>query len=285
MSKNATLTPELTLERTMYRDLEVLHVAPVTPKQDAPPLLFVHGAWHGAWCWEHFLPFFAENGYDAYALSLRAHGNSEGKSPRWAGWSDYVADVAYVAGQLSQTPVIIGHSMGGYVTQKYLETHKAHAAIFLASIPAHGILPFVMRLMRDVPFDMLRAGLTLSPYQLVRSPERALKHFFSESLPQEELLRYYNQLGDESMRILLESSIFALPQPSKVRRRQKNLPTLVLAAERDVIFMPPEERDTAEAYRADYRTFDMAHDMMLEPNWDEVAKHMLRWLADYPVKG
>jgi alpha-beta hydrolase superfamily lysophospholipase len=104
-------------------------------------------------------------------------------------------------------------------------------------------------------------------------------------LPQEELLRYYNQLGDESMRILLESSIFALPQPSKVRRRQKNLPTLVLAAERDVIFMPPEERDTAEAYRADYRTFDMAHDMMLEPNWDEVAKHMLRWLDEHPVKG
>jgi pimeloyl-ACP methyl ester carboxylesterase len=28
------------------------------------PLLFVHGAWHAAWCWdEYFLDFFAENGY------------------------------------------------------------------------------------------------------------------------------------------------------------------------------------------------------------------------------
>ncbi|MBI5715520.1 MAG: alpha/beta hydrolase, partial [Chloroflexi bacterium] len=28
------------------------------------PLLFVHGAWHGAWCWaEYFLPYFAQHGY------------------------------------------------------------------------------------------------------------------------------------------------------------------------------------------------------------------------------
>jgi pimeloyl-ACP methyl ester carboxylesterase len=23
------------------------------------PILFVHGSWHGAWCWEKFLPYFA----------------------------------------------------------------------------------------------------------------------------------------------------------------------------------------------------------------------------------
>ena len=32
----------------------------------ARTLLFVHGAWHGAWCWaEHFLDFFAAQGYAA----------------------------------------------------------------------------------------------------------------------------------------------------------------------------------------------------------------------------
>jgi pimeloyl-ACP methyl ester carboxylesterase len=40
------------------------------------PLLFVRGAWHGAWCWdEHFLEFFVDKGYRAVALSLRGHGN------------------------------------------------------------------------------------------------------------------------------------------------------------------------------------------------------------------
>ena len=32
------------------------------------PLLFIHGAWHAAWCWdEHFLSFFADKGYRAVA--------------------------------------------------------------------------------------------------------------------------------------------------------------------------------------------------------------------------
>jgi pimeloyl-ACP methyl ester carboxylesterase len=31
-----------------------------------PPLLFVHGAWHAAWCWdENFLGFFADMGFRA----------------------------------------------------------------------------------------------------------------------------------------------------------------------------------------------------------------------------
>jgi hypothetical protein len=34
------------------------------------PLLFVHGGWHGAWCWEeYFLDFFADKGYRALAVS------------------------------------------------------------------------------------------------------------------------------------------------------------------------------------------------------------------------
>ena len=37
------------------------------------PLLFVHGAWHTAWYWdEYFLKSFADKGYRALAVSLRA---------------------------------------------------------------------------------------------------------------------------------------------------------------------------------------------------------------------
>ena len=46
------------------------------------PLLFVHGGWHAAWCWDdHFLDFFAAAGYRAVALSLRGHGTSPTTKP------------------------------------------------------------------------------------------------------------------------------------------------------------------------------------------------------------
>lgn len=37
------------------------------------PILFVHGGAHAAWCWDdHFLDYFAENGFRALAVSRGA---------------------------------------------------------------------------------------------------------------------------------------------------------------------------------------------------------------------
>lgn len=51
-----------------------------------PPLVFVHGSFHAAWCWaEHWLPFFSQNGYDSYALSLLGQGESDSPAAAVAG--------------------------------------------------------------------------------------------------------------------------------------------------------------------------------------------------------
>lgn len=132
------------------------------------PLLFVHGAWHGAWCWEeHFLDYFAERGYGvtALAFSLRGHGKSEGGNRlRWARISDYVADVKQVAEQLPAPPVLIAHSMGGHVVQKYLEQHPARAGVLLASVPPRGALAGTLRYARRHPLHLLKGNLKLSLY-------------------------------------------------------------------------------------------------------------------------
>jgi pimeloyl-ACP methyl ester carboxylesterase len=54
--------------------LEVIEKGSVSEAHPVP-LLFVHGAWHAAWCWdENFLSFFGDKGYRAVALSFRGHG-------------------------------------------------------------------------------------------------------------------------------------------------------------------------------------------------------------------
>ena len=117
----------------MAYDIEVI-ARECAGESDAPPLLFVHGAGHGAWCWaEHFLDFFAEHGFDSYALSLRGHGRSGGRERLpWTSIADYVSDAEQVAAGLPRDPVLVGHSLGGRVVQKYLEAHEAPAAVLLA---------------------------------------------------------------------------------------------------------------------------------------------------------
>ncbi|MEH3142372.1 MAG: alpha/beta fold hydrolase [Mycobacterium kyogaense] len=120
------------------------------------PLLFVHGAWHAAWCWdEHFLGWFADRGYRALALSLRGHGASGTDKPlNDCTFDDFEADVAAVAGDLGTPPVLIGHSMGGFVVQKYLETHDAPAAVLMASMPPAGLPAFGSALVAAAPLAL-----------------------------------------------------------------------------------------------------------------------------------
>ena len=79
--------------------LEVIDTGPGSDPA-TPPLLFVHGAWHGAWCWErYFLGFFADQGYRCVAVSLRGHGNSPApRRMQFCSMVDLVDDVASVAG-------------------------------------------------------------------------------------------------------------------------------------------------------------------------------------------
>jgi pimeloyl-ACP methyl ester carboxylesterase len=257
--------------------LEIIRQEPKLNPRPAP-ILFVHGAWHGAWCWaEHFLPYFAEHGYVAQALSLRGHGASAGRERlRWTRIADYVMDVAQVASQLPGPPVLVGHSMGGLIVQKYLESHPATAAALLAPVPVGGVFKATLRIAARHPLPFLRANLTLSLYPIIGAPDLTREAFFSASLPVERLNRYFTRMQDESYLAFLDMLVFNLPRPEKVRLRP-----LVLGAANDTIFHPDEVEATAGAYSTQAEIFpDMAHDMMLEAGWQSVADRILQWLTE-----
>ncbi len=256
--------------------LEILTQEPQGPARPTP-LLFVHGAWHGAWCWaEYFLPYFARHGYASFALSLRGHGASEGRARlRRTRIADYVRDVAQVASQLPKPPVLIGHSMGGLIVQKYLEQHAAPAAVLLAPVPVRGVVKTTLRMAMHHPLLFLKANLTLSLYPIIGTPQLARQAFFSADMATESLERYFSRLQDESYLAFLGMLILELPRPKKV-----TAPLLVLGAADDTIFYPGEIEATARAYHTQAEIFPgMAHDMMLEAGWKAVAERILHWLG------
>ncbi|MFE4756799.1 alpha/beta fold hydrolase [Streptomyces mirabilis] len=40
----------------------------------SPPLLFLHGFWHGSWCWSEVLAHLASAGRPAVAVDMAGHG-------------------------------------------------------------------------------------------------------------------------------------------------------------------------------------------------------------------
>ena len=257
-----------------------LEVITQEPQSDArpTPVLFVHGMWHAAWCWaEHFLPYFAEHGYASHALSLRGHGSSEGRERlRWTSLTDYVADVIQVAGQLPAPPVLVGHSMGGMVVQKYLESHQAPAAVLLGSAPPKGLIPATLRFARRHPLAFLKSSLTLSMFPVIGTPSLCREFLFSEGIGEEDLAAYFARMQDEAFRAYVDMMLLSLPRPERVKT-----PLLVLGAANDKAISPCEVEATARTYGTPAEIFpDMAHDMMLEASWQAVADRMLGWLDE-----
>ncbi|GAB4345889.1 MAG: alpha/beta hydrolase [Phototrophicales bacterium] len=263
--------------------LELLRYIPQTPHPT--PLLFIHGAWHGAWCWaEYFLPYFEQQGFAAYALSLRGHGNSTPQKLRWVSIWDYVADVRQqveiIEQEAQHPPVLIGHSMGGYIVQKYLERYDAPAGVLLASIPVMGTLPFFSRFFRRYPLAFLKSGLLMKGYSLVEDVERAHALFFSAHMPFEQVKQYHTKIQDESFRLVFDSALLNRPNPKRV----KPAPMQVLAAANDQIFSVKEQMTTAKAYHTEAVVLaDTAHDVMLEPNWQVAADHILMFIHNLPT--
>jgi pimeloyl-ACP methyl ester carboxylesterase len=241
------------------------------------PLLFVHGAWHAAWCWdENFLSFFADKGYRAVALSFRGHGDSGTDKPlRACSVGDYIEDVRSVADRMPSAPVVIGHSMGGLIVQKYLESHEAPAGVLMTSIPPSGNLGNALRWIRHRPLHFAKMTLFGKALPYITPPELARQRFFSPHTPEEDVRRYAARLQEDSFRIGIDCLLLCLPRPKRV-----TTPLLVLGAEEDGAHTRKEILATARAYGTEAEFFPkMGHNMMLEPGWTAVAERIDTWLG------
>jgi len=261
-------------------DLELIKREPVSTAHPTP-ILFVHGMWHGAWCWaEHFLPYFAQHGYHSYALSLRGHGASEGRERlRWTTLADYVADVAQVVNQMEKPPVLVGLSMGGMIVQKYLESHQVPTAVLLASLPPKGILNAALRVAYNHPIAFLKANLTMSLIPVIKTPDMAKEMFFSADMSEEKLTTYFSRMQDESYRAFLDTLVLNLPRPERVKTSM-----LVLGGDNDTVVYPSDNEATARAYGTKAEILPgLAHAMMLESGWQAVADRILEWLNEEEI--
>ena len=48
--------------------------------------LLIHGAWHGAWCWDRLVQALEQQGHTAVAMDLPGHGSSSSSSTTTPGW-------------------------------------------------------------------------------------------------------------------------------------------------------------------------------------------------------
>lgn len=239
-------------------------------------IVFVHGAWHGKWCWDkYFREKFTVEGYEVITFDLPGHdksGRINGINKLTLG--DYVKALEKITSALSEPPIIVGHSMGGLIVQKYLEKHSCEKAVLMASIPPYGCIQATLKFARKSYFYSNLLALNL--YGLVDSEKKSKEAFFSDTLPNDELKEYTENLCSESFLAFLN---MLLPQ---VRvNNNSDIPILVIGAREDAIFSENDNKITANKFNADLIMFDdIAHDMMLDVGHERVSDTIIDWLEN-----
>lgn len=255
--------------------LEVISIAGNPARHREHPILFVHGICHGAWCWQpNFAPYFSDLGYDVHAVSLRGHAGSPGRDALHKHrLLDYVDDVVEVAGTLDAKPIIIGHSMGGAITQVTVLNHPdlARAAVlFTPMVPGGLKVREVLRTARRGSFPSfirLLRGKPLSVQQANALP------FFDGRLDAASAALAADRLHAESWRALADIMRF------KTARVPMPIPTLVVGSAEDSIFGSPALHRTANHYGIEPTILDAGcHDLMLDPTWRDSAGLLEEWM-------
>jgi pimeloyl-ACP methyl ester carboxylesterase len=256
--------------------LELLHTAPATQACNKPALLFVHGAFCGAWCWQDtFMPWFAARGFDCWALSLEGHAGSAGHAYLDAiSIEDYRRNLASVIKDFDHPPIVIGHSMGGFVLQQYLCHAALPGAVFLASVPPTGMAQSSMRMLLQAPSSLMMLNLyQQGQYQPGISEVRNL--LFSPETPEQTILSTIQHYQPESQRAVMD---MAMVNPLSIHRGFPT-PALVLGAGLDQIIATSEVHAMARHMGVTAEIIPhMGHMMMLDTQWQQVAQCVKNWL-------
>ena len=109
----------------------------------------VHGAWHGAWCWERLTPELETLGHRVITMDLPI-GDST------ATFDDYAAVVCGAARDVSgEDLVLVGHSMAGQTIPIVAAQRPMRRLVYLCGVPPIPGIPFVQQMAEES--EMLNA--------------------------------------------------------------------------------------------------------------------------------
>ena len=218
------------------------------------------------------MPWFSDQGFECHAFDFRHHGDAGGpRTLRRSRIRHYVEDLAEAVDAIDRPPILVAHSMGSLVAQRYLETAESPAAVLLAPIPIGGVGRATGRTMRRHPLKFLEANLRLDLAPLVDTPRMARSMLYDPDIDDDTVSRLQPMLQSESYMAYLDMLFVTRPRPQLVHS-----PVAIVMGTEDRLFSVKEARRLAGAYGIDPRIIDgAAHDLMVGPRWEQTAAAVL----------
>lgn len=247
-------------------------------------------------------------GISLLALDQRGHGRSAesgetGHFADHAGWRKVQSDLALLQQRITELypnlPIILlGHSMGSYISQAYLQEHskELHAAILSGSNYQPVWLYQIARLIAR--FERWRLGrqersrlinfLSFGSFNKAFKPNRSEFDWLSRDTA--EVDRYVNDplcgfICTTGLWCDLLRGLMQITPISRLARIDSDLPILVIGGSRDPVSQGKRLNDLADALQragiaqVDKHIYPEArHELFNELNRDEVTAQLIAWV-------
>lgn len=272
--------------------MEVLS-AEAAGNTDRPPILFIHGSLHAAWCWKLFQPFFAEHGYSSYAISLRGAGNTTVDQTENVTIAQHLADLNALLTVLDiERPICIAHSIGGFFAQKWLDEHPAlfDALVLLDTVAPSGNDGVTRRMRSRLGlFAMIRITLgfvlkgvntNLGLCRFVFFTQRKTENVIDEELEGDEQLLEYMRLFREQSSLSLELAELKNPVTGSTSTSMGGR-VLAISGADDVLCDEEVLKEVTAMWGGDSVLLpNVPHDSQLCTKWRDVGNSILEWLEN-----
>jgi pimeloyl-ACP methyl ester carboxylesterase len=245
-----------------------------------PTVLFVHGMWSLPAIWVDWIGRFEGRGYECVALTLPGHGeNTPDAALEGLGMVDYLSAVERAV-QDYDRPVLVGHSLGGLVTQQASARLALAAAVVVNSAVPSPIFPLRPVMLPGLGRHFLRWGLWRKSFRLSR---REANHLLFNAMSTDLQDAGYESLTAESGRVAYELGFGTVnwTGSNRVDRQAISCPVLALSGVRDHIVPIGASRRMAAWYgeQMDYREYAChAHWIPGEKDWSLRVDEVLDWL-------
>lgn len=263
--------------------------APSTGISDT--VLFIHGLWMTPRSWENWSGRYVDRGLTALAPSwpgLEGEVEALNRDPSPIGRLDLAQVVDHydrLIQALPAPPVIVGHSLGGTVTQLLLDRGLGVAGVAVASGTVKGVY--------DLPISTLRAASPAlrNPFRSSPAPlnTKQFHYAFANTLTQAESDRIHQRYHIPGAPKVLRDVAFSnlrLHSPASVDfSKADRAPLLFIAFEHDHIVPPGSSRHNAQKYKnfgsgTQFREFPGRPHFPGVPGWEEVVDFAMDWAVN-----
>ncbi len=250
-------------------------------------IVFVTGAFVSNACWDEWRIYFESKGYSTIAPAWPfKNGTAEELRNRQPDDTDLAAltlpqlidHYIDIVKSYPEKPIVIGHSLGGLITQIICNRGYAAAAVAIHSVPPQGVFPY--------EFSFLKAGwrvlgLFTSLKKTYLMSFKKWQYAFVNGMSLREQKEAYEKFTIPESKTVARGG---LTSAAKVDFKKAHAPLLLTAGSEGTIIPPHLNRRNYKKYEKngsvlDYKEFPGRNHFVLGQSvWKEDADYILDWL-------